>query len=160
MSFVLRQVRKNRWYKDEAASLLSVNDVPADPLGDLQTQSNKLSVWLIDDKKSNVDQIVTALAAGRDAPSNLDYALLDAKYLKRSRLKIKHSEGGTLDNSVNEYHSDVTELSGIRLVRLARVFLRFAEIKRIPEKNVKELVQQAIKSRRIDANRIKWMRGS
>lgn len=155
MAFILRQVRKNRWYKSEAESSLGINDVPADPMGDLQTQSNALSIWVIDDDKSNLEQVASALAAGREALSNLDYALLDFKYFKPLKFKCQSSRGRTLDDRINNCHIDIQELSGKKLVRLARVFFRYAEIERIPEKKVLELIKKAIESRQIDSTKIR-----
>lgn len=155
MAFIFRQVRKNRWYKGEAESSLSINDVPADPLGDLQTKSNELSIWLIDDEKSNLERVASALAAGREAIANLDYALLDFKYFRKLKIKYKSSRGGTLDNHINEYHIDMLELSGRKLVRLAKAFFRYAEIQRIPEKNVTVLIKKAIESEQIDSTKIR-----
>ena len=155
MAFIFRQVRKNRWYKGEAESSLSIDDVPADPLGDLQTKSNELSIWFIDDEKSNLEQVASALAAGRDSSANLDYALLDFKYFGKLKFKHKSSRGGTLDNRINEYHIDIIELSGRKLVRLAKTFFRYAEIQRMPEKKVLELIKKAIQSQQIDSTKIK-----
>ncbi|MCX5826294.1 MAG: hypothetical protein NTY86_23195 [Deltaproteobacteria bacterium] len=155
MAFILRKVRKNRWYKGEAESALSINDVPADPLGDLQTNCNALSIWLIDDEKSNLDQVASALAVDRGVLSNLDYALLDFKYFNKLKFKYKSSRGGTLDNRINECHIDIQELSGKKLVRLAKAFFRYAEIQRIPEKKVLELIKKAIESKQIDSTKIK-----
>ena len=134
MAFILRQVRKNRWYKSEAESALGINDVPADPLGDFNTSSNALSIWLIDNEKSNLNKVASALAAGRGTLSNFDYVILDFKYFNKLKFKHESSRGGTLDNRINECHIDIQALSGRKLVRLAQAFLRFGEVERIPEK--------------------------
>ena len=77
MPFVLRKIRKSKWWKHPGVPWLAHSDLQADALGDLQTSSNQLSVYHIEDDKSNLEQIVTALAASRDTIANLDYALLD-----------------------------------------------------------------------------------
>ena len=55
---LLRTVRQNRWLKGEAEPFLAADDVPADPVGDLLTQQNLLSVWEVAPDRSNIERIV------------------------------------------------------------------------------------------------------
>lgn len=154
MPFILRKVRKNRWYKSEAESALGQGDVPADALGDLQTQGNVLSIWRIDDQKSNLDRIACAIAVGAKSSSNLDYAILDFKYFNKLKLKYEASKGGTLDSIINDCHIDVQELTGKKLIRLARAFFEHGEVERMLEKKVLELIKKAIESEQIDSTKM------
>jgi hypothetical protein len=152
--FILRKVRKSRWYKSEAESELGKGDVPADPLGDLQTQGNVLSIWRIDDKKSNLDRIACAIAAGAQSSSNLDYVLLDFKHFKKLKLKHEGSRGRTLDSTINDCHIDIQGLTGKKLISLARAFLKHGEVGRMPEKDLLESIKKAIESKQIDPTKI------
>jgi hypothetical protein len=72
MPFILRTIRKDRWYRIEDVPWLEEGDIHADPLADLNTKANELSVWLIEDDRSNLNRVVSALAATRTHISNLD----------------------------------------------------------------------------------------
>jgi hypothetical protein len=104
MPLMLRKIRKARWYQHNQADFpwLLDEDIPADPLGDLVTNDNELSVWQINDDKSNLHRIAAALAANSDDISNLD-----------------------------------------------------AEIKRIPEKEILHLLEQAVVAGQIDRTKLR-----
>jgi hypothetical protein len=151
MPFFLRTIRKARWYNVEGVSWLEKGDIQADPLADLNTKGNELSVWLVENDRSNLEQVVTALAATRTDISNLDYALLDVRLLPELNIKVRHTTGGTPDEKANaSWHRDLVELSAFKVVELARVILAKAERKRIPETEIRRLIIQAIASGRIE----------
>lgn len=155
MPFILRTIRKARWYKIEDVSWLEKGDVPADPLADLNTKANELSVWLIEDDRSNLNQVVTALAATRTHISNLDYALLDMQLLPELNIKVRHTTGGTPDEKANvSWHRDLVELSAFKVVELAKSILAKAERKRVPETEIRRLIIQAIASGRIEPTKL------
>jgi len=155
MPFILRTIRKARWYKIEDVSWLEKGDVPADPLADLNTKANELSVWLIEDDRSNLNQVVTALAATRTHISNLDYALLDLQLLPELNIKVRHTTGGTPDEKANvSWHRDLVELSAFKVVELAKSILAKAERKRVPETEIRRLIIQAIASGRIEPTKL------
>jgi len=155
MPFILRTIRKARWYKIEDVSWLEKGDVPADPLADLNTKANELSVWLIEDDRSNLNHVVTALAATRTHISNLDYALLDMQLLPELNIKVRHTTGGTPDEKANvSWHRDLVELSAFKVVELAKSILAKAERKRVPETEIRRLIIQAIASGRIEPTKL------
>ena len=155
MPFILRKIRKARWYT-EGISWLEEGEIHADPLADLYTKDNELSIWLVEDDRSNIDQIVTALAANRTHISNLDYALLDLRLLSSLNIKIKYTIGGTPDENTNAlWHRDLVELSALKVVELAKMILAEAERKRIPEREVRRLMTGAVASGRIERTKLK-----
>jgi hypothetical protein len=115
----MRGIRRARWYKQEIQPWLQKDEIPADPLGDLKTTGNGLSVYLIDDEKSNLGRVVCALAATRDRIQHFDYLLFDWDILLSTGITVKRSEGKTPDCAVNELHCDLAELSGQKLLALA-----------------------------------------
>jgi hypothetical protein len=152
MPLILRKIRKARWYQYSQADFpwLLDEDIPADPLGDLATNNNTLSVWQIDDNKSNLPQVAAALAANCDDLSNLDYALLDQQFLQNN-ITLQPSLGNSPDKTANQnWHCDLVELSARKLVDLAKAILAHAEIKRIPEKEMLHLLAQAAASGQIE----------
>jgi hypothetical protein len=151
MAFLLRKIRKNRWYQEDAVPYLQAGDAPADPLADLNTQENSLSMFYVEDNRSNLDRVVTALAANCQAISNLDYALIDQSLLSAHGLKAVRTPGAVPDATVSSFwHWDLVELSARRLVVLAHVILTKGEIGRILEKRIAELIREAIKEGNID----------
>lgn len=101
----------------------------ADALNDLRTSSNELSVWYIEDDESNLEHVITALAASGDTVANLDYALFDLQLITNSDIKIHQSPGITPDERVNAlWHRDLIELSASKIMRLATIIFTQAEM--------------------------------
>src|SRR5438046_1678198 len=81
MPLLLRNVKLNRWLKQTAEPYLSVNDLPADPFGDLQTTENVLSVWELAEDRSNLGRIVRAVAIGKQKIDHTGYIVFDSALL-------------------------------------------------------------------------------
>lgn len=151
MPLFLRKIQKGRWRRDTGLSWLPEGSLPADPLADLNTQNNKLSVWHVEDDRSNLEQIVTALAANRDAVSNLDCMLIDQQILfSEMDVKVEDFAGDTKDAKANVWHRQLSEISAQKLVELARVIMQHAEKKRFSEHQVLALIKKATESGGID----------
>jgi len=158
MPLILRKIRKARWHKYSQADFpwLLDEDIPADPLGDLATNDNELSVWQIDDDKSNLPRVAAALAANSDDISNLDYALFDQQLLNEINITLRPSKGNSPDDLANQnWHIDLFELSARKLVDLAKAVLNNAEIKRIPEKEILHLLVQAVAAGQIERTKLR-----
>ena len=67
--------------------------------------------WRIDVTRSNLQQVIIALAANRDYISNLDYVLLEERILSALDIQIEDSPGETPDDEANSYHCEFVELS-------------------------------------------------
>lgn len=157
MPFILRKIRKNRWYKYEKNELpwLSEGDVQADPLGDLATTKNELSVWQIENDKSNLEQVIAALRANCDDIANIDFALFDSKFLKDIKVAIRRSHGGSKDEMANSiWHYDLFELSAFKLIELTKVIIANAEISRFPEKTVLRLIARSVIRKHIERTQL------
>jgi hypothetical protein len=151
---MLRKIRQARWYKVEGA-WLAADDIPADPLSDLATKDNQLSVWYIEDDRPNLERVIGALAAGGTDLANVDYALLDYRLLSDLHIKIASTRGGTPDEEVNaSWHRDLIELSAGKLVALATAIFTHAEKQRMPKIRVHQLIAQAVASGWIDLQRL------
>ena len=156
MAFLLRIIRKNRWYKEEAQPFLDAGDTPADPLGDLRTDRNTLSVWYIEDDKSNLERVIAAFATARPGLDVLDYALFDCSLLSKINVTCERSTGQTPDLLANEsWHYNLRDLSGFRLVALAKVILETAEKDRILEDDVRRLIRDAVSKGQVNASLMK-----
>jgi len=158
MPHILRKIRKARWYKYNQLNFpwLLEEDIPADPLGDLATNNNTLSVWQINDDQSNLHQVVTALAANSDDIANLDYTIFDQQLLQEINITIKLTKGNSPDEMANlSWHHDLIELSARRLIDLAKAIWTHGEIKRIPEKEILNLIAQAVGSEQIQSIKLR-----
>lgn len=121
------------------------------PLLDLVPDDNTLSVWYIEDDKSNPERVAVALASTRDTFSNFDYALVDEKLLSALNIKVVQTEGITPDQEANiQWHRDLVDLSDADVIALARTIAEKGETARIPEKKMSQLIQEAIDARRLD----------
>lgn len=72
MPFLLRAIRKAKRYKNPDLSWLGQDELQADAMQDLKTDSNSISVWHIVDDQSNKERIVAALAATRQYAVQFD----------------------------------------------------------------------------------------
>ena len=148
--FILRKIRKSKWYKHEDVPWLAEDELQADALGDLQTSNNELSVWRVEDDKSNLERIVTALAANVDHVSNFDYALLDMELLSKLSIQTKDSKGDTPDERANvAWHLDLMELSARKLMELAKAIMAKGEKGRVPKKKLAQLIEQGVNAEQI-----------
>ena len=157
MPFVLRKIHKPRWYKNDIHPWLQAGELQASALVDLKTEANALSVWHIPDDRSNLDRVVTALAANGDNIAKLDFALLDIAVLSRLGFTTRSSPGGTCDVSANnQWHLDVVELSANRLLKLADALSEFAERGRVLEPRIVELIAMSLKAGHIEQACLKF----
>lgn len=156
MAYLLRKIRKNRWYKTEELTWLSESELQADALDDLRTKSNELSVFHIDQDISNLNRVVAALAISFDDPSNFDFALLNEETMFEMGIKWKKSPGALPDIEVNDWHSDLYELSDSRLLELARAIKAKAIIDRRDYMEVLNIVATSLTNGHIDRSKIRW----
>jgi hypothetical protein len=127
----------------------------ADVFSDLKTDSNRLSVWYIDDDLANLDRVLTALAANLHRLSNVDYVLLNNDVVMALNLRMEQTEGGSLDQKVNQWHRDLDIGTAGRLVDLAKEIYSRADCRRRkPEKELKGLLVRAVSSGRIDKGKL------
>jgi len=98
---------------------LQKDEIPADPLSDLRTNRNKLSVYLLDDDKSQVERCAAAYAANRNKIEELDYLLFDESLIDEMQIKRHQFDGNLVDIEINKLHWNLCELSSQKLVELA-----------------------------------------
>lgn len=150
MAKLLRRVKKHHlWFKGPAAPLLEMGDVPADPLSDLNTSQNKLSVFQVEEGQVDVDRIARALAVGFQHLDNLGYVLFDSSLLAQASIEFDRTDGNTVDPVVNKCHLDLINLSGNKLTKLAHLILSEGESDTILKKRIEELVREGISSKEL-----------
>ena len=153
MSLVLRKLDRRAAFHRIPG--VEAGTVQADALSDLKTQGNTLSVWLIDEDRTNLNRIVAALAAGRHRLDKLDYALIDRRRLELLDIQIISKKGNSFDVQANTlWHQDLTELTGNNLLELAVVMQAKAEFIRASKKDVGALIATSINDGFIDSHQI------
>lgn len=156
MALLLRKIRRNRWYKTEKIDWLPEGELQADPLNDLGTKSNELSVYHVSVDESNLDRIIASLAVNSEQLSHVDYALFDENIISELGIKIKKSKGELPDEQVNNWHSDLYELSATKLLVLAKAMNDKAKIDRKALMQVLNVIADLLVKGQIDRSRIKW----
>lgn len=148
MPLLLRTVRQNRWFKEAAAPFLAIDDVPADPVCDLLTQQNLLSVWQVAQDRSNIERIVRAVAIGRDKIADMGYVVFDLGLLPAASIEIRENKGESLDEGANAWHRDLV-VSGNKLVALTKAILQHGESGAVLKVRLRQLVQDGIRDGQI-----------
>jgi len=114
-----------------------------------------LSLWEIDDARSNLGDVIVALATNADHLSNLDYALIPRDKLEEIA-RLEATEGQTAHIQANQkWHRDLIDLSGRRLIDIAALIFSVAERRRVPEKEVTQMVRQALEKKALDPARVR-----
>jgi hypothetical protein len=122
-------------------------------------------VWHIAEDRSNLRQVVTAVATGLDSISNFDYILLDERFFDEAGIEVKHTNGETADATVSKkYHRDLRNLTATQVRKLAEEILKRSEesldqstkrMGRIQEKIIKTWAKEAIKEGQLDFDAIR-----
>jgi hypothetical protein len=155
MPLVLRKIKKAKWYKNVVVPWLKKGELQADALTDLKTTNNRLSVWLVQNDKSNLDRIITALASTCEYLTNIDFALLDQSILEQLDIKWEKTKGDSHDDVINQTnHLDLIELTATKLYQFAHKIQTNGTMTRYLEKKVINLVIEAIRIGRIAKNRL------
>lgn len=134
---------------------LPPGELQADSLLDLETEGNTLSVYRVEDDRSNLDRLIAALAANRDDPVNFDYALFDIGAVDELKIRAEQAQGDTPDRTVNDtWHHDLRDLTVGQLTGLARTVAGGVR-DRVPRKHVIRLIRHAVAAGLLDASRMK-----
>ena len=153
MPYVLRKINKAKWYKNINTSWLQEGELQADVFSsDLGTQANSLSVWYVDDDKSNLERIIAAYVAKQTHIAEFDYALIKLDFVEELSIKTQKSLGDSADSIVNEtWHRDFIELTTLKLLNFAVTVQTNAEIKRISKKEVKTWLKNSFLANNLDS---------
>lgn len=145
MALLLRRIRQSRWY------IASDQPLPADPLADLNTEDNVLSLWQVQDDGSNLTDIIAAVAATRDAVANVDIALFDSGLLQGIGAGIEARGGRTPLAAARSYHRGLVGLNAQQLIEVAEVIRRSGEIREFSRREVRYLLAAAVNTGRLKA---------
>lgn len=132
MPLLFRKIdNKPNWdnFRSKSPNWINSGDIPGDLLKDLQTTGNELSVYELADSNSNLDQIISAMAANRQYLKPIYYILIERESIVSNNYSISKAVGKTPSDEVNRnYHINIEKLSGINLVKLAKIFSEKSEL--------------------------------
>ena len=143
MARFLRVVRQGRWSRPTWKASIP-QQWQADALGDLATQGNALSVFLVDTQQTT-DQVIAGLAAKRKNLTNFDYAVIDSNLLTNLGVRTEPQTGETLHPEANQLHHNIVELTAINSLMLVRS-IPPESVVRVQWKRVGVIVKQEIEA--------------
>ncbi len=127
MPLFLRQINLDKWKLDLESDekWLAKGEIPADPVTDLETKENKLSVWNIGDDLNLISRTAAALTIRRQNIRHpFEYVLFDSEIINKTKIELEHSPGNTCDKELNDIHVNLKRLSAQKLVRFTDKILK------------------------------------
>ena len=158
MPYLLRKIRRVRWDPQLKAELQGCadDDCPSDCLVDLKTADCALSLWHVEDDKSNLNDVAVALATNCDNVDHLDYALVAREEVEAIGL-LQPSKGATAHRAANEqWHWNLVNLTARRVAHLAYILFRSAERVRVSKKEMVRLIRDALVKQKLDRDKMKF----
>ena len=110
MNMFLRVINQTKWYKKPDVNWLEDGELKGDALADIKTDNGKLSVYKVTNE-ANIERISVALAATRERPDKIDYAVFADSNLKSLGITVNQTEGKTPDGEVNKVHYELGDLT-------------------------------------------------
>jgi hypothetical protein len=155
MGYLFRTIKKARWNRENKPAWLGINQVPADTFRDLQTREGQLSVWFIEDDLSNLNDVIVAVTSNKEHVEKCDYALFDEKECTNLGIQLEDCEGTTPLKSANSWHRLFTELTGAKLIELAKVIYYKGKRDRFAFPDVKGKILSVYSKGEIDESQLR-----
>lgn len=131
----------------EERDWLPKKDVQSDTLGYcLRTQQNALSIYNVGNEQQ-INRVVAALALNRSRLNHIDLAVVPIEVLSVVDVVTNNDVlGKTPDSGVNQWHSNLLQLSVTKLACLAKAILDRGSIYRLQERVVCEAIELSLKN--------------
>lgn len=147
MPLLIKLDNKRMWDRPD---WLPAGEVPAEAVQDFRTDGNELSVWYVEPDRSNLDRVLTAIAANREHFEKIDYAVFEDAVVDRCGITIRPTLGQLPDEHASRtWHRDLVELSGRKLVSLAES-IATGTPERKPMSQIRELLAVAARDGHIN----------
>jgi len=156
VSFIFRGIgNKAWWYKDRSDfPWLREGEIIADVLKGLGTTRGALSIYEINEDKSNLHRVIAAYTTTRNSVNDVDYVLVPIDTIKE-KFALEKTRGHTADDVVNGLHFDIIHLTPSKLIDLAYVFRDHREaMQRLRKKKIEIQIRQGLENGYIDFKRI------
>lgn len=146
----MRKIRKTRWDKEliKQEIWLGPDEIPSDPLGDLTTTNNQVSIWELDQTKSNLNRLIAAIASNSDHVDKFDFVIfsIDQRKIEEMGIGLNPSMGKCPDKEMAKFHRDMGKFSGSKLVSFVKWILENGETERYLPKKVSKLIADSIQN--------------
>lgn len=147
------RVRQSKWFKHPGVDWLEDGELQGNAIDDIQTQNCLLSVFRVN-SEADRQRVAVALAATKDYLANVDYVVFEDSDLEPLGITVQQTKGHTPDETANDLHYELGNLTVRRLVRLAEI-VSCGEHKRIPKKKIGLWLQEAAREGRLNQEMIK-----
>lgn len=145
MPFLLRKVNnKNVWNRAGQLAWVPAGESEADILRDLRVDEGSLSLWLVQDDRSNLERLLGALVGDYGKVDKFDYILVPEHAVSGLRIPLLSTAGQTPDPIAKGWHRDATELTCVRLAHLAEAIRSTAEFHRVNPRMALDLVADSV----------------
>jgi len=143
---LLRKIRQERWY---AAKSSPDEPLPADPLSDLNTRDDALSVWQVLANDANLEDIVVALAATFGRVQNIDVVVIDEQAIRDIGIEVQPTQGHTPLAQAIGFHRELVRLRAQNLVDIGGAIREAGVFREFSAKEVAELLARYIQEARL-----------
>ena len=152
MTTIFRKLRQKRYW--DRQPWLGADDAQADTTKCLETNENRLSVFVLEEPEAQIERVVAALALNRDTLGHVDLAIAPEAVLEVCGIQGDRVQATTPDSEVNEWHRDLVELTVTKIAKLARAIKSDGEIKRYQLGYVKEAIRKSLNTNYIITEQI------
>lgn len=126
-----------------------------DALRGLRAYDGGVSTFIIDSELKQLKRVAAAFACTRQKPGYVDYVLVPVGVVEEA-FTLRETTGGTPDQTVNELHRDIIELTPSKLAELAYLFGQHKiSMKRLSQEDIENEIRSSISRRFIDCKKIK-----
>ncbi len=152
MNYLIRVLNGERWnfeyFEPE-------KPFKANPLADLRTDNDNLSVFEFDEDKNNLNDILLGFASKRYGISKLQYIELDPSELTEIGFAMidAKEEGNTPIEAANNAHKNIQINSADKLITLAKhIYNKIENIQTVKSKKIKNLLEESLSNGSLDGN--------
>lgn len=165
MGVCVRKINKSKWPAEEILAEKKDEEVlpilKADALTScLRTSKDELSLWTVENTSDNeIKKAILALITNSrlERLDRIYVVYFDEDKVKQAGLTLKKSPGDTVISTYTNLHQDMTELNYERMGKVSALItsaLRDKRIKKYTEKELSEMLLDAIKSGLVDQRKL------
>lgn len=151
MSYLLRKIKGSRWAFTKPDN---ESEFPADPLADLNTLTNSLSLYLIENKRRDLKKIIVGIATTRENIESMGYALIKITDMEKTGFKVIENLGDTPYAEVNILHRELKDLTAERLIELAKLIHKKAHKSTFFKAEINKFITNALKRKKLEVSRM------
>lgn len=157
MEYLFREIGNRRWWGVDAPTPCWVlqGELLGDALRGLRSYDGDVSTFVIDSELRQLKRVAAAFACTRQKPGYVDYVLVPLSVVENA-FTLRETTGGTPDETVNELHRDIIELTPSKLADLAYLIGQYkTSMKRLSQEDIENEIRSSIRRKFIDCKKIK-----